>query len=339
MMNIETVLQKLNAKDHGYYWIVKCPECGHHEAYIYKDDVKKHRDNPKFKIPIRCNRLNKCGKTSYLENVNIGEIPEEKTEKNIGIKERGIEKINCLSHLSRYLTGFDFDWRGISNQTLKDNGVIYLRKGLISFMRSCGNDVFDKRFFKSTYENRNLIFPIKSYNDECERLLLRSTMDLGEGKKEINMRLVKDSSEVWNRKDLISPDISTVFITEGIPDGLSVKEVNQNYGVVALPGVKKYRQLLKEINHNEIAMKKQYVLCFDNDEAGLKYAGKMIEQFEKKSISYECFNLHGYKDMNDFLQADRAGFFQTVKRYANKASFKIPAIPTMQTIKKETVKL
>lgn len=317
-MNLSKKLVELEAVEHGSYFIVKCPICGYKEAFLYKDDLEKHKRNALFRIPIRCNRLNKCGKTSYLKEVDIDKIPVVKKD-DIGISTKGIKKLNDLAYFSYCINGFDFDWRGISNSTMKVNGVIYLKEGIQSFMKKCGPGNFDDRFFKSSsYKERDLIFPIKNYNGECERLLLRSTKTLKSKKKEIGMILVQKSSEIWNRIDLIDKDKDIIFVTEGVPDGLSIKEVSQALGVVSLPGVRKYRQLVHEIKESQVSMKKTYIICFDNDDAGTTYLEKMKKQFDALSLNYLIFDLHGYKDLNEFLQEDRELFFETVKNISLK---------------------
>ena len=314
-MDINEKLIDIGAVNHGDYWIVRCPICGKRESYIYLDDVEKHKKSKSHKIPIRCNRLNKCGKTSYIEDVDVSSVPKIKDDDIIGISAKGIERINDIAYLSQYLSGFDFDWRGISNQTLKENGVIYLKDGLISYMKNSGAGVFADKFFKDSYIDRNLIFPIKNYEGKCERLLLRSTLSHDEKyKKEIGMRLVKNSSEVWNRKDLINPDMPIIFVTEGVPDALSIKEVSQSNGAVALPGVRKYRQLIKEIQKSDIAKSKKYIICFDNDEAGAECIDKLATEMKTLGIQYAFFNLRKYKDLNEFLQGNRTLFFKQVNK-------------------------
>lgn len=318
-LQINDKLKDLNATFKGDYWIVCCPTCGHKEAFIYLDDVEKAKENPKYKIPIRCNRLNKCGAKNYLEDIQIEEIPKISTQDIIGISENAIIKINSLAKLNHLLIGFDMDWRGISNNTLKQNGIIYLRKGLIDFMKSCGKNAFDEKFFlKRCYQDRDLIIPIQDYDGNCQRLLLRSTKTLDDNMhKEISMRLYKKTSEVWNRKDLIDPEIHCIFATEGVPDGLSIKEVSQNIGVISLPGVKKYKQIFKEIDTHKNELKdKKIIIAFDNDDAGKKYMEKFQEGLEERNIPFETFNLCGYKDMNEFLQADRTLFFEEVEKAA-----------------------
>lgn len=318
-MELNSKLKELEAQNNGDYWIVKCPKCGHKEAYIYLNDVEKYKKIHTFKIPIRCNRLNKCGATSFIEDIDIHKIPKFYHDDSIGISKIAIDKINNLAYLSKYLNHFEFDWRGISNKTLKENGIIYLKKGLLQFMKGCGKGAFDEKFYKKRcYKDRNLIFPIKDYEGNCERLLLRSTKMLDvKAKKEIGMKLVKKSSEVWNRIDLVDMSKSHVFVTEGVPDGLSIKEVSQNFGVVSIPGVKKYKQIIKEIEKSEVARKKKYILCFDDDEAGKEFVHKLASYLENNNIEFTLFDLHSYKDVNEFLQKDRHLFFKTVNQNIN----------------------
>ena len=54
-LDIPSLIPELNPKDKGYYYRIKCPQCGRNEAYIQK------------KKPILiCNRLNKCAYKSSL---------------------------------------------------------------------------------------------------------------------------------------------------------------------------------------------------------------------------------------------------------------------------------
>ena len=78
-MNLQDLLINLNAKKSGYYYLVTCPECGHHEAYLYISDIEKYQKGEIDKIPVRCNRQNKCGVTTYindLDSLEINELPQ-----------------------------------------------------------------------------------------------------------------------------------------------------------------------------------------------------------------------------------------------------------------------
>ncbi len=49
------LIDTLDPKDHGAYWELTCPQCGKHEAYLYKNSSA-----------IICNRKNHCGYTESL---------------------------------------------------------------------------------------------------------------------------------------------------------------------------------------------------------------------------------------------------------------------------------
>lgn len=316
-MDINDELRNLDASLKGDYWICRCPTCGRREAYIYVDDVKKAKTNKGFRIPIRCNRSNKCGATNYLNSVDIGKIPEVKEKDIIGVSSEGIERIENLAYFNDLIVGYDISWRGISNKTLKENGIIYYPRGFQSFIKNAPKGAFaDKFFIKKCYQNRNIMIPIKDYDGKCVRLLLRNTeRPVDDDLKEIGMRLVGKSSEIWNRKDLIDPGMPLIWVTEGVPDGLSIKEAAPETGVVSIPGVRKYRQLIKEIeNHMEICKKKTFILCFDNDTAGICYEKKLIERLEELDISWIKFTPSNFKDMNEYLQEDTAGFKKEIKK-------------------------
>lgn len=345
-MDITQKLNELDASLKGDYWICRCPSCWKKEAFVYVNDVEKAKKNPRYKIPIRCNRANKCGVVSYIEDVNINEIPQISEEDIIGISNAGYTRINSLAKLNKLIIGYDIDWRGISNTTLKENGIIYLPKGFYDFISKSSKDEYAEKFLvKKCYKQRNLIIPIKDYEGECLRLLLRNTEPFEDDTelKEIGMRLVKKSSEIWNRIDLINPEMTHIFVTEGVPDGLSVKEVDQNIGVVSIPGVRKYRQLIKEIEDNyELCKSKIFVLCYDNDDAGREYEEKLVRKLDKLSITWKKFDTGIYKDLNQYLQDDRHGFKQAIKDvFPNKFKFRrtTPALDIIENTKDSIQKL
>ena len=127
--------------------------------------------------------------------------------------------------------------------------------------------------------------------------------------------LQQGSTEVWNLKDILDSEKRTVVITEGVYDALSFKEVDKKLGIVSLPGVRKYRQIINIVKNNiDICKDKTFVIATDNDEAGQKAKEKLIEEFEKMQIHYKTFDLGIYKDANEFLQENRIGFSLKVKK-------------------------
>ncbi len=321
-MEINDVLKELDASLRGNYYLLRCPECGKKEAFLYLDDIKKFQKNSTYKIPIRCNRMNKCGKITYLNDIinvpiQIQKMPKEKSP--VQISEEGINFIRSFVHYSVETIhceykDFDFDIRGISNKTLKENGVFYYSKGFEQIVNSDElKRSFSKKYRNKSYKGRNIFIPIFDIDGKLVRILLRSTKNVE--KKEIGLMLIQGSTEVWNLKDILDSKKKTVVITEGVYDALSFREVNKKLGIVSLPGVRKYRQIISIVKDNiDICKDKTFVIATDNDEAGQKAKEKLIEEFEKMEINYKTFDLGIHKDANEFLQENRIGFSLKAKK-------------------------
>lgn len=354
-------LSDLNAVNKGNYYIVNCPNCGHHEAFIYLDDIQKGLKDENYPIPIRCNRLSKCGKVSVIRLKDYQcetdkvwkEIPQTPQEKDIlKMSPAAVHRIQQLCmYEAQNSTNQPDSWRGISKEVLKKYHIIFLRrepepletypleiqnlvndvtrpqyvfgdglpKGILSFIEKAPSDCEYSPKLKRELYNRDILIPIEDYDGTPVRVLLRNTKPIPaiEGKKtlkEITLLLSVNSSEIWNRKDLIDPKFSQIFITEGVPDALSIKELNPEVGVVALPGVAKFRQILREIEVHPEIRKKELVLCFDNDKAGIKWKNKFIDELTRISMPYKYLQLNTYKDVNEYLEQDREGLQKEIEK-------------------------
>lgn len=327
-MNIEEVLKSLGARNCGDYFIMYCPKCGRKEAFCYIDDIQKWNDNHKHRIPIRCNRLNKCGEVTYLNDF----FTDETVMKEIIIKEKNPIQMShdgvvLLQTYCKYVTEalhgntnkFDFDMRGLSNSTLKKYGIIYNKDTFQHLINQAGTKkYFGDKYRHKNYHDRDIIIPIFNKEGIAERLLLRSTYRKADDyKKEIQVMLIKRGIEIWNIKDLYS-DSPTLFVTEGVYDALSIKEVCPNAAVVALPGVKKYKQLLRIMKKDNI--KKNIVFCFDGDEAGQEYIKEGKKAFQDANIP--VYSISITSDCNDMLQNDREGFKMIIRSILMKITMK-----------------
>lgn len=316
-MSINNILKNLGAVQNGEYFILYCPACGKKEAYCYIDDINKYKANHKHKIPIRCNRLNKCGKTTYLNDYfkdeDIIADSRKLVEKTNPIQMK-LEGIQLLQKYCKYIVyslncnteGFDFGFRGISNETLKNNGIIYNKKMFQSLVEN--KELFGKKYRSKNYQNRDIIIPIFNTEGIAERILLRSSYYQEKNyKKEIQVMLKQKGCEIWNIKDLVDINKDIIFITEGVYDALSIKEVCQNpkVGVISIPGVKKYRKILQFIKKNPINKNKLFILACDNDAAGNEIMEKIKKEFENEGIHYDVLNLKPCKDCNELLQKNR----------------------------------
>lgn len=320
-MNLSQLLKDLKASQRGDYYILICPKCGKKEAFLYISDIKKYKEDASHKIAIRCNRLNKCGKVTYVQDLNltdseirINKMPPEKS--SVQITDEGIKLIKTFVHysvdtLKCNYKNFDFDIRGISNSTLKKNGIFYYSKCFENLVNS-QNKCFSKKYMAKNYKNRDIFIPIYDEKKELVRILLRSTKETPI--KEIGLMLKQGSNEIWNLQDLLNPEKKQIVITEGVYDALSFKEIDDELGVISIPGVRKYRQILKYLDEYEECRNKEYIIATDNDVAGEEVKEKLKKEIKKRNLKCKCFDLSKYKDANEYLQKNRLAFSLKVKK-------------------------
>lgn len=326
---LSDLLSNLCAKDKGTYFSVICPECGRHEGYIYKDVLNAVKDGSTHTVKVHCHRLNNCGKTTTYQNVfwdeksltmntTLDEVDTEKLYPTLDAQQR----ITALTNSTSYGCLKDYEkfapWRGISEQILKEYRVAYLcksswPKGWQTFMEQMKStipaSILEKNYL---YQTRDIVIPF--YNEEglVDRVLLRSNWAKNLRQKEVTFQITPKSIPIWNRKD-INSDGEFLFITEGVVDALSIKEVDSSALVVALPGVGQWKRFTRFIATNA-EFKKTIVICFDNDKAGEKCARGLEETLKKMGHTSRRMNLHGFNDVNELLVADRNLLSKTVKQ-------------------------
>lgn len=320
-MKLDDYLNDMNAVYRGEYYTVRCPICGKKEAYIYLDDIKKNQKDPNHKISVRCNRLNKCGKTTYIDEelkINDEMIKNVKNQEKAAIGEEGIKVLQNLVDIGHLLKGFDFDIRGIKNKILKKYKILYLQNGWDNFLK--GKMFAYKYDEKYLYKSRDILIPILNSNGEVQRFLLRST-NPELPKKEIQVKLIPKAAEVWNVSDLLNEDKKIIFVTEGVYDALSIVSIldersfdYSDIGIVSIPGVKKYNKVIQIIEQNiEQYRDKTIVIAFDNDKGGEVYKEKMIERLRKLGIHFAILDLYEHKDANDFLENNKMKFYLCIR--------------------------
>lgn len=324
---LSNLLSDLHAQDKETYYQVQCPECGEHEAYIYKNSLVDIEQGKSHKVRIHCSRLNNCGKTTVIENVwwdeasiescSFDETVESSKYPTVAISERTTSLMNLNYLIKGY--GKLEGWRGISKQTLLDNGVIYLAqkpfpKGWLTFLKQRSSEVPDKLLEKEKlYSCRDVVIPFKNEDGYVDRVLLRSAWKKDAFPKEVTFKMCPHSVPIWNIKDIKGTG-DVLFITEGVPDALSVKEVAKDALVVALPGVGQWRHFARYIQEMS-NFKKEVVVCFDADRAGKKCSRALKASLLNSNVHARDFNLSSYKDMNEFLLGNRALFQQRVNGF------------------------
>ena len=114
---------------------------------------------------------------------------------------------------------------------------------------------------------------------------------------------------IFNEKSLNNTPV--LYIVEGEIDALSIIDVGGN--AVGLGGTSNINLFFKVLDHSEKAKEQKFIISLDNDKAGEEAKPALIEGFNKRGIAFCVYNPSGkHKDSNEALNADRAGFTQSV---------------------------
>lgn len=109
----------------------------------------------------------------------------------------------------------------------------------------------------------------------------------------------------------------TIYICEGIFDALSIEETQKKaIALNSTSNVKKFIEYMKE--NIKTASMYNYILCFDNDNAGDKATNEMQESLKELKISYRVLEIpKEYKDINEWYLAinDKTTFKQELNPY------------------------
>lgn len=161
------------------------------------------------------------------------------------------------------------------------------------------------RFQLGYDEHKNLV--TIPYNPDCKGYVHRVLWDS-------DNKYCKFGNELFNIQALHS-DGKYLFITEGQIDSMSLEEIGIN--AIGLGGVNEISKLVQQLK--EHPCDKTLVLALDNDKAGRRATGKLIEAIADEEINqYYIVNsrLYGkYKDANEFLVADREGFIKKMSPF------------------------
>lgn len=313
-LTVEELIDRFACVRKGRYVSCICPKCGEPEAYFYADELHQKM------IRIHCNRLNHCGTVTCIRLLDHPMDPvwtepaqsvRKVTDQGLALLETAMRNANQLSRQGCLLWS---GWRGVSRSTLDEAGIIWHPVPLNTWVQLKHKPGDFAPELETPLYNRDLWIPIRNAKGKLERLLLRSLHPSKEERlKEVNLALVDDAAEIWNLQDLFDPQKTVCFITEGVVDALSIREILPHAAVVALPGVQKYRKLLKEIDQME-TFSKTLVICFDSDAAGLKYSAALLQNCQTRHLAAYRLNLKGHKDLNDWLNEDRPEMERTFQR-------------------------
>lgn len=161
------------------------------------------------------------------------------------------------------------------------------------------------RFQLGYDEHKNLV--TIPYNPDCKGYVHRVLWDS-------DNKYCKFGNEIFNIQALHS-DGKYLFITEGQIDAMSFEEIGIN--AIGLGGVNEVSKLVEILKFNPTS--KILVIALDNDKAGKRATGKLIEAIADEEINQHYIVnsvLYGkYKDANEFLVTDREGFIKKMSPF------------------------
>jgi DNA primase len=266
-------------------------------------------------------------KLSYLSNQN--EINTNSyIEKMKHLNEYFLRKIQSEqgAQSKSYLNS-----RGYGESEVIKYGIGYIDSDLTSlnkYMKSknISEQDLSKLGFKSSNNNflfkNRILFPILNFKNEVIAFGGRSLDDFGP--KYLNssdsILYKKNKSLFFTQKFLKSvKDKKYVFIVEGYFDVLALNQLGYS-NVVSASGTAFTINQLNSLTRYS----KKFLLCFDNDDAGLKATEKFLELKTQVSTQIEihCLNLpKSYKDISDFYEAKNGNFSALIKENKNIVEF------------------
>lgn len=162
-----------------------------------------------------------------------------------------------------------------------------------------------KRFQLGFDEKKNLV--TIPYNPDCKGYVHRVIWDS-------DNKYCKFGNEIFNIQALYS-DGKYLFVTEGQIDAMSFEEIGIK--AIGLGGVNEVSKLVSQLKENPCD--KTLVLALDNDKAGRRAMGKLIEELADAEIMQNYIvnsRLYGeYKDANEYLIGDRDGFIKKMSLF------------------------
>ncbi len=299
---IDSFLSSSQAQDKGEYYICNCPSCNEKEAFFYKGS--------NF---LNCNRENECGDTFILDFQKDKKVTYKENYKT--------KKTKTYDSLFNFISNaIDFDthkngefsirkknYRGLSNPPIYDFNLDELTK------ESYENKLEENKLGLA-FKDYNLIMPIFN-GEKLERVLFRSSKELDKSKpKEKQLKISNEARDFY----LSKLESKTIFITEGLIDGFSIEEVAPDVGIISLTGCKKTSNFKKYISNNLEKFKdKDFVIAFDNDNAGIKASEKLFEDLEKLDLSVSTLTPNS-KDLNDELINNKSNLLNEINKKKEK---------------------
>lgn len=210
-----------------------------------------------------------------------------------------LEKVKSVKseHIKKSEVKKEEDYRDYLHECHKniDKTDYFIKRGL-------SKEIIDR--FNLGYDiNKNLV--TIPYNPDYKGYVHRVLWDA-------ENKYCKYGNEIFNvdalYADNIHDDRGYVFVTEGQIDAMSFEEIGLR--AIGLGGTNEITRLTNQLKNRPC--NKILVLAMDNDRAGRRATGKLIEGLAEDVLDQDYIvysHLYGkYKDANEYLIADKEGF-------------------------------
>ena len=254
--------------------------------------------------------LNEFLKQKNIQIKKIGQSdeqgnPKEETSRNneetkISFNQLYVEGVKEINQKQKNL----FISRGISREVQEKYKLGYISKGFNEIIKAYKKEYGEKSPFSEkmnkNFDNYKYIIPVSE-----DYFFLRSDVPNVKPKE---YKLMGYPSKLFN-EEYMSLENEVIFICEGIFDSLSYEELG--YKSISLGGVVNQNKLIDLLDKKNV-----FVIAFDNDEAGRSATESFTEKLQFKNQLSMVFEFdEKYKDINEYLIADRMGLKSKVSEF------------------------
>ena len=257
------------------------------EAIIKAKDIAGIRSNNMNNTPTKTNKVQQ----QQQQQQNKQEEAKKEEQKKEFIKAQKKQFIiDGLEHQSPENKQKVYEYmasRGISKETA-DKYHLFI-----------SNNVYEDKSLGTEGTSR-LIIPIYKDNEPVS-YVARALTDVEARAKALNSAGEQTPLNIeYIFKSPSAEEDKTIYICEGWADALSFEDIGKK--AIALHSTKKTKQFIEFVeNHIVTASKYTYMLCYDNDEAGMKANQELADFFTDNKIKYHKLQIPTeYKDVNEW---------------------------------------
>jgi replicative DNA helicase len=313
-------------------FIKPCPFCGKKSHHFFINEVENYYNSFNGCVPggsiidfmIHYENLSKEEAIKkLLDMANLIPNKEEKMmtvtkSKNDAIKIEKVDFTALMEKAHRNVQQTDyFVNRGLTSKTIDQYKLGYSEEGF-AFAINNHSGILEKE--NDSSKAYKYFLPIWDNEEKCSYFLTR----IDDSLKKDNMHKIHNlkgrQAQLLNERYLQGndPQYDVIFVVEGYIDALSIEELN--FPAIAINSVVNINKFSKLVQDNLNSLQDvTFVIIPDGDEAGDKLIENAHKRLSEIKVHYEICKLpQGYKDVNEFLVANREGLKQFVTDFVDK---------------------